>query len=482
MRGSACGGASCGESGRGEEEGAWPRAARLRGPGQAAGRAGGAAASGARRRRRRRRDPIARPIARPGRPAPRYLLKVTVTRGRRLSAAGQGRGPTGRPGWRRRGAERLSRCGGAQPGERHPRVPPLCDSARFRARVLAGRPGPACACAVPRAGPLSGPACSPRGGNPSRGRGRARGRGPQPRGRARSGSGAATGSPRPSGPAPPWAARGPRAGRAGLSQPPLPPDAPESRRCARVRGCWDLGPREQSLATRRAPLVCVPGRVDGIRPCHGPVLRQRQLAGGPGSSPSPAEKSSERWEFLHGEGRAGDGRAKDEGESASAVLPGRHCFILLLCALQRMWRKISSVSTRWVPGINSGHSWRFSPMSHTGKVYELWGRVHNAGPFGWVSGDGDWSVDETVFPTSLPKHGPQNQNCLIINFIPDAGQILSTHVLPWKGLGSSHSRERESKVGTRSVLQPPALTLPSQEDSCSRLSSLSSIQLKRKNH
>lgn len=43
----------------------------------------------------------------------------------------------------------LSRCRGARPGQRHPRVP-LCDSARFRARVLAGRPGPACACAVPR--------------------------------------------------------------------------------------------------------------------------------------------------------------------------------------------------------------------------------------------------------------------------------------------------------------------------------------------
>lgn len=55
-------------------------------------------------------------------------------------------GGRGGGGGRRR---QLSRCGRERPGQRHPRVP-LCDSARFRARVLAGRPGPACACAIPR--------------------------------------------------------------------------------------------------------------------------------------------------------------------------------------------------------------------------------------------------------------------------------------------------------------------------------------------
>lgn len=139
------------------------------------------------------------------------------------------------------------------------------------------------------------------------------------------------------------------------------------------------------------------------------------------------------------------------------MLPGCHCFILFIVCTSANVEKdqfcLHQVGPRdqFKSQLAAG---AFSPMSHTGKVYELWGRVHNAGQFGWISGGGDWSVDETTFPTSLPKHGPQNQNCLIINFIPDAGQILSTHVLPWKGLGSSHSRERQSKVGTRSVLQP----------------------------
>lgn len=73
-----------------------------------------------------------------------YVLKAAITLGR----------PPPQP--HRAAGEEVAGGGSSSPaaGERGrasgTHVSPLCDRARFRTRVLAGRPGPACACAIPR--------------------------------------------------------------------------------------------------------------------------------------------------------------------------------------------------------------------------------------------------------------------------------------------------------------------------------------------
>lgn len=193
----------------------------------------------------------------------------------RPATAAAPQGGRGGGGGRRR---QLSRCEGARPGQRHPRVP-LCDSARFRARVLAGRPGPACACAVPRvrARPTAAGRVEEGQGWLARLRGPECARGDEPG----PGSGTAAGSPGSSGQAPPRAARGPRfwlcAGR-------RKPEGPEhafgpsfrlSGTAPAPSGAWLLGavaggsqrsvsPRRNSRATCLCFFSALRERTDGV--------------------------------------------------------------------------------------------------------------------------------------------------------------------------------------------------------------------------